>query len=1053
MTKPIQLLWEETVNKAGWSVPGENKSYLWSKWRLHRLWLPRDLQNGRVQRGFKNLIQGTGFLEWWQLKCGGEGDKVFVMRFSDADGAWSIPWELLIERVKEADKTKVESICLVRTADDTLLATRRFDWPLKILILKGAYDGPGLDRLDLDREIQQIQLAWQNLEQGVRECVEAPLIMEARRGTLSDLLRDLKPHLLWFSGHGRVRLEAELLFMGGEDEWVSSSELAKLLKASGQKLLYAVFWACDTGGSGRKRKGVAYPPSLYEKLRNVGVLSLLTMQSPIGDGSALAMTQHFFRNLAVGLPLEKAVARARAHLMHGPQPEDALPLDWATPVTWSAGMPVERFEWNARAQSIAQFQVLGRYALDWAQTIPQYLDAEITVEEQNRANIWASYPRIWISDDVRSGERRVSWLRRLRVMQSQSQWTVIAVEINPDVHETGEALQGWAESIYSRLLPGEFPPEIVQAFEMMGRQNNPAIERGWARLCSFDRIYLAIANPPPYRDLQDWFWRPLLERTDDQPVAILSSQEITGEIHENWRLDRMDTPRHSAELEAAFHQAPRLARALAVLNMPLWKRYLHVNAGADEGASSLEEWLAGANMVLDTASGPVMTASAQQYVLSMSTSDQLLKEAHLDCVYMLGQRGLNLTSPIREHRLDHLLGAGLGELAILEASALCRHYLDAKRPFAVRRVFDRMGDLKGYLPAEVLVIVAWAYLCLGHIDHARWWLERADPKEPLDRAWKHGLQAEMYKNEGMENSKENALTEIEKAIDICKREAVRIGGKAKGEDFVRVQRRTLAYRQDWARIKQYLFYRLQEAADEYQRLEVDWSALPEPGLDLAVVMRNHADCLGSLAKGSGNMFWDRADDLLLEAEAIARDFPNAMVLSEILYEKARRAERENRWTEASKYLDGCKEEATRSQHFMMKAIAENRRFWNRILHDGVAFSLEEWRRCEEALENYPGHGWAVRALINSRLRAARTLELDGDLQEAFALLKTNLADIERTPSYTEGSDRLRIARTMAGLQVIGKKMGQSLSYWQDFLEKYRWFGEMRGPEVVWQEVI
>jgi hypothetical protein len=121
--------------------------------------------------------------------------------------------------------------------------------------------------------------------------------------------------------------------------------------------------------------------------------------------------------------------------------------------------------------------------------------------------------------------------------------------------------------------------------------------------------------------------------------------------------------------------------------------------------------------------------------------------------------------------------------------------------------------------------------------------------------------------------------------------------------------------------------------------------------------------------------------------------------------------------------------AVESHYFMVAAIAESEFFWK---YESFIFS--RWREIEQKLTAYPFHGWAVRTLINGRIRCAQKLFKEKkDLQSALEQLKTNLELIKKNPAFDGRSDKRRTAITYAGLQTISLHLNQPGSYWEEFL--------------------
>lgn len=1049
--RSIKVGWRRRFHRAGWVVPDGNvsRSYFLSNEKLSTV--PRSLRNPEVFTRFQELfseLDGVQLRQWWNRTCSKIGDKTFLLDFPS--GAWDIPWELLISPEFLGSDLSIQStICLARTVGQAVPeAPSIFDEPLRTLVLQGARAGPNLAELDLDQEAQSILSAWEALEFSVKSWLEKPVVQEITRTRLPTALQEHRPHIIWFSGHGDVRRERKVRLLFADNSWIDAKKLAALIKESKHCPLYAVFWACDTGRAD-ERETTPYPPSLFEQLRKVGVLSVLAMQSPIRDASVIFMAQDLFRRLAMGLPLEMAMARVRVYLREN-RPRGAHPMDWASPVIWSSGIPVDRFQWNDKSQTITQFQVLGRYALAWNQARPQQLDAPLSSDEKERATDWIQRPRTWIRGNISEGGHRNYWIRTLQAIQLQTERFVLSVELRPNA--TAEALREWAESIYRRMLPGDFPEEIARILSEIADSTD--VVGGWRRLCHLNGVYMAIANPPDYQsDSSEWFWQPLLAVTDHVQVALLTNQAILEavledgweiDIVEAWEAARITGVSNANAIETAIDTAPRLARALATLNMPLWEDLLEIPGEEKDEAHSLLAWPESENVMINTAAGPTMSASARNYVL-METNATQLQQAHSDCVYILGHEDLVLTTPIREHRLDHLLASeSYWNVALEEAKILCHIYRETDRPAAVLKVFERLEDL--YLPAECLLIVAWAYLQLGYVEKAYDWLPEDDLADPLDIAWRHCLRAEIYKSAGTLFSPEKALEEVEAAIQVCQ-EAEKCDDR---QNLIR--RRTRAYRQDRARILQFLFHDSKKAAQEFQSLVKEWR--DEPGIDLAIVQRNYAECLRYLATGQDDPQWRKASNLLQKAESWARDYPYATALTEILYEKAKLAEAENRVTDANRLLEKCIESARTSRHYMLAAIAENRLFWN-----SEPFSIERWHEIEKTLSQFSYHGWAVRTLINSRLRATRILMEAEDWPGGLIQLEANLADLNRNSALDRArGDRLRVAKTMAGLQIIGEKMEVHTTIWKDFIKTYPWAQEWlqeranRSPEDIWREV-
>lgn len=1047
----IEITWVNNILKKGWRIPiaDSTKFYAFSKESLKNA--PRDLRQKSPQQLLKDFSQfanESDFFYWWLGTCGGAGEKSLNLRFprdsfyqSFFTSAWDIPWELLIHFLKNSEVHA--NVSLVRTLSESVpLSPSAFDEPLQVLILKGHRGREISRRIDVEEEARKIKRIWDSLDKGAQQCINKPVDAEAKLEDLPKLLRKYKPHIIWFSGHGRSEPDSSLLFAEGEDgQWVTASQFAEAIKEASREPspvrppLYAVFWACDTGRPDASLEAPPVSPALFDKLSNAGVIGVLTMQSPIQDKNAKAMSRSLFEFLASGLSLERAVARSRARLIDDSPSGDRF-ADWAAPVVWNAGNIVERLVWNSPAQALTQFQLWGKQSLRWQFSSPSELNDPPSPYELEIAETWLSNQRVWFVGDVVPFENQKLWVRALQAVQVLSDQFVIAIDLNG--RDTAQGLQDWASILQGRLLPGDFPEIVAKIVDQIKR--NPTV--GWKNLCKLPNIHIAVSEPPAFTE-DEWFWKSLAPNEKSPRLAVFSSQLVSADIQDQWSLVRIGSDMDMQAIKIAIDEAPRLARALAVLNMPLSSYLIKVEAEQNEGVSSFSAWQNRDRVIIETSAGPILTATARHYVLK-DQSPELLKQAHYDCAKMLDQPEVFFTTKVCEKMLEHLLGANLTQAALSQALELFRLYRAQDRPSSVLHILERIRPLWTSLPAVAKLVGAWALSQLGKPTHSRILLQSSFPQAPLDKAWKHGLQAEIYKSEGSEDSKQKALDEIDAAIEICR--------NAQPDDETPaelIQKRLRAYRQDRARILQFLFYRPDEAAEEYRQLIKEWINDPEAVIDIAVVKRNYAECLRFLAGAPKDQKNLLARDMLQEAEMLVRDYRFVPVYAEIIYEKAKLAEAENRRLEAYNLLIECKKAALESGHYMLLAIVESRLFWK-----DEQFSLSRWEELEAELEGFPNHGWAVRTLVNSRLRAAKKLEELQDTEGAFRKLKAAQNDMQRNPSFDEGSDRFRIAAILSGLQLIGRDD----SYWNQFIHDYAWAEEWlkkhgaTTPESIWAEV-
>jgi tetratricopeptide (TPR) repeat protein len=1018
----VQWKWGLLHTFAEWQVRG--KTYLRIPLTYYHSFRG-DARNVGASRAFKKFIDNkTEFSGWWHETCGESGDKVFLLRFTD--GGWHLPWEFLIKRLSPRLRPTVS---LARASERQFAAKPAiFDEALRILIIKGD-NGTSIGlKLNLDAEIRGVMNAYDQLESGIRKCIDIPKVADADRTSLTTVLDNYRPHILWFSGHGETKKDTRVLFCG--KDWITANDFASLVGKAKNPPLYVIFWACDTADSTGMRT-VPNSPPLFEELSKVNVLSVLAMQAAIRDVSAQSMAADVFRFLAAGLPIEKAISRARAFQMEDP-PELAHSLDWACPVVWSNGELPDKLQWNAASQNLAKSQILGRHSMRSRTPFPAIFDAPPTEEEIQQANNWMS-EKNWIHGDWQEQEHLVRWLRVLLTVQATTTLFVIRVDLRGEDPKT--SLPEWAEALYARLIPGDIPNEIALIINEIAR--NTVV--GWPKLCRASGVFLAITGIPTSWD-GSWFWEPLVSA--DGPSAIMTSK-IDQRLTNKWAIDSIGQTTTSEAIALAVNEAPDLARALAILNLPLRHHLIKLESVDVNGSPSLSSWDHYDAVLVETSAGPVISSTARGRIIT-GMSEAETKRAHGHCVELLGNPQITLNTELREHRLLHLLDGDFVDDALEEARILCQLYREDRMPFAVLSIIARLGRHRTDLPSSTKLVVAWAHLRLGQVDAARFWLERATMlPNALERASKHALCAEILKSVGSPDSKQRALVEIEKAISYAEQAARR------SEQAPPARRLERAFRQDHARILQYLFGEKQEAVIEYEQLIAEWSGEVGAEEDLAVVKRNLAECLRTISSATDQS--QRIKDLLEESEQLLANNPLSPLLAEILYERSRQAESDRDEQAAKTLLNRCCEVALASHNYLVHAVARNRYFWHYS-----RFNEPEWRDIEGQLLSFSPHGWAIRACWNGRLRAARQLELKGDLSMAFKELEKNLEEIAKHPSFDAGSDRFRIAATMAGLQRIADQQGRQTTYWTDFLRQYASWSNTwvngRTPSQIWMEV-
>ena len=134
-----------------------------------------------------------------------------------------------------------------------------------------------------------------------------------------------------FAGHGEFNDESGVvIYLVAEDEdkfTIESNKLAKKLHDANVQLV--VLSACETGRRNDLNNG------MVGKLVKAGIPAIVAMQYEITDENAITFTKAFYKALAIGMPLDKAVSKGR-HAIDSKynNAEEKYWRDWGCPVLY-----------------------------------------------------------------------------------------------------------------------------------------------------------------------------------------------------------------------------------------------------------------------------------------------------------------------------------------------------------------------------------------------------------------------------------------------------------------------------------------------------------------------------------------------------------------------------------------------------------------------------------------------------------------------------------------------------------------------------------------------
>lgn len=1035
---------------AGWTGKFEGREFEFLFERSGLDAIPRDLRVPEVGDAFfaalANTRDGGPFLEWFG-QVAGFGPR-FDLHFGRKE--WSIPWELLIERLHFAAVRR--RVAVVRHLGNVKHpGVSALDAKLRTLLLLGADSPPDGPPLQLGDEAETVCNAWRQLDRASQARVEEPIIERVTEANLAARVAELRPHVILYSGHGSSRPSSIQM---ADNAWLGSKTFAMAITSRAWTPLYVGFWACSTARDDDAEARLADAPSFAEQLIKRGVISVLAMQSPVGDVNATSLARVFFERIASGHTMERAVAEARAVMLER-APTGGRRFDWASPVVWTASEGVAAIQWDSAEARLIQRQLAGRRFVEAGERPVAASGRSGRAFEHEarllaRATAWSTARAVWVNGDPTDGLHNSEWTRSLAALQAVDTRAVIAPEFTS---ATQDALAEWAERLGASFGAAELPDDIAEALEGC-RQFSP---RGWKRLCHTQGIILAISGALP-DEADAWFWDPLRDSGVSVLVLCLDRAPVAGHA---WQFDSLGTPMNQQVIDAAVSVAPRLSRALAMLNAPIADEFVLIEPNAH--ARMLSEWAAGQAVLVRLPTGVVLKTEVRQRLLAQLSAEETT-QAHYDAAALLGNEAIWRTPEIRSERVRHLAGARSGATAeavrtldgllSVEIDRLCSIYRETSQARALVALYSRVRatspGINDLLLTATRLDLAWAQLRLGKPQHARYWLDRAHPDEPLDKAFKHGLLAEILKSDAGGGAKDAVLAQIDEAISNC--ETAVADAQATGGGLAHAQGKLRAYQQDRARILHFLFHDVDGAIRAYEDLLAGWANQPFASLDMAVVRRNLSEALRRKSEAPDDDAARRANLQITQALSAARQFPNTPALAEIEYEAARDASHRGDRSGERAHLRLAAEAAGRSGFAMVGAIVANREFWS--FED---FSEQRWRDISDRLAGHPAHGWAVRTLIDGLLCAADRFVRGGDLVSATSEISRAREALEPHPLFTGGSDRWRRAAIAAGASIVGDPEAGSI--WLSFIQHADWVqgwlteNGVVSPQAAWRRRI
>ncbi len=260
---------------------------------------------------FDALFTGQVLDAWRECRtlAGSQKTGVRLRLYTDQPAVMAVPWEYLRDQQHERWLALDTDVSLVRGLPLSTREPQPVEALLRVLVMISSPNdlaSQGLDDLDSERE-------WANLDEAAAGAAVELIRTEPTYAALQTALRQHKPHLLHFIGHGISDDQGYLLLADAEGaaEWVGADRLAPLLAAC-PSLAMIFLNACQ---GAMPATGSAFS-GLAQQLIQQQLPAVLAMQAPIADTDAVTFSQEFYRALADGDSVEGAVNAGRLAI-HG----------------------------------------------------------------------------------------------------------------------------------------------------------------------------------------------------------------------------------------------------------------------------------------------------------------------------------------------------------------------------------------------------------------------------------------------------------------------------------------------------------------------------------------------------------------------------------------------------------------------------------------------------------------------------------------------------------------------------------------------------------------
>ncbi len=254
----------------------------------------------------------------------GQDKRLRIRLRIDAPELATLPWEYMLDSVEDrflatsAETVLFREIPLRLPARPTTLTL-----PMRILVVVS--NPQGVQALDTVKEQEVIRSALAEQIQGGR--IEVQFVTPATIANINQAMRQFRPHVFHFIGHGLFENDEACLVLEEEDgsaRLINERDFREFFAGDNETRI-AVLNACQTATVSSSKPLVGLAPRLLQRQLS----GVVAMQFPLQDKAALIFSREFYRSLALGYGVDTAVADARRGIL---MELGGQTIDWGVPV-------------------------------------------------------------------------------------------------------------------------------------------------------------------------------------------------------------------------------------------------------------------------------------------------------------------------------------------------------------------------------------------------------------------------------------------------------------------------------------------------------------------------------------------------------------------------------------------------------------------------------------------------------------------------------------------------------------------------------------------------